>query len=34
MKARLTGGLVAAALLGTGLLCPVAAVAADPTGYR
>jgi len=33
MKARLTGGLVAAALLGTGLLCPVAAVAADPTGY-
>lgn len=33
MKARLTGGLVAAALLGAGLLCPGAAVAADPTGY-
>jgi hypothetical protein len=33
MKARLTGGLVAAALLGAGLVCPGAAVAADPTGY-
>jgi len=33
MKARLTGGLVAAALLGAGLLCPGAAAAADPTGY-
>jgi hypothetical protein len=33
MKARLTGGLVAAALLGAGLVCPGAAVAADPAGY-
>jgi len=33
MNARFTGGLVAAALLGAGLLCPGAAAAADPTGY-
>ncbi|GAA4730181.1 hypothetical protein GCM10023350_11750 [Nocardioides endophyticus] len=33
MKSQLTGGLVAAALLGAGLVCPGAAVAADPSGY-